>query len=170
MVALGAIPIAAVLLLATAGLAVRARYLARLAGRVASARAQRARYSERLHNLRARDGGCATRFPGRVGAISTVSRSRPVGLRSRLRRRPETTARSTWRIRVRWPVAVRAPPLLVPARRAPRAVRSSRARPGAARERSVGFSRDRLASALRVSAGTVARPAFLAPLDARGAR
>ena len=31
-------------------------------------------------------------------------------------------------------------------------------------------SLDRLVSALRVSAGMVARPAFLTPLDARGAR
>ena len=166
MVALGAIPIAAVLLLATAGLAVCARYWARLAGRSrVGARSE----SEVRRALAPLDGeGWRLRHSlpwqgrGDIDSLAIAPTGTAFAIETKTRHySPDHLARtrqmSAWLYarRRRWCQDGAVPVLCVVHARQVEHVEAG----------VLIVSLDRLVSALRVSAGTVERPAFLAPPD-----
>jgi len=137
---------------------------------VASARARRARCAARSHRSKLKDGSCATRCHGQAVAISSVAIA-PTGIAFAIETKirnyssedpARTCEMAAWLYarRRRWCRHGAVPVLCVVHARQVEHVGAG----------VLIVSLDRLVSALRVSAGTVARPAFLAPLDARGAR
>jgi len=167
-VALGAIPIAAVLLLATAGLAVRTRHWARLAGRSRVGARSESEARRALAPLESEGWRLRHSLPwqGR-GDIDSVAIA-PTGIACAIETKtrsysPEHLARTremaAWLYarRRRWCRHGAIPVLCIVHARG-----IERLEDGV-----LVVSQERLASALRISAGTVARPAFLAPPDSK---